>query len=512
MTKHNIQSPADMNKTHWNKLLANIPKNLRPNVIEKLDAFAKVSDHEDLKDTFYYLVLWINGFPNVIVYDPKHKAEYWKNATEELCEYLDDRIEKFRQKDHIDKPRSYDPFPLAIATENDEYFFPYRLADAQKTRLLDGEPLYLNPNVGRFFFHDYYQKASWQHPNHPAQAFLFEARDEELAPLKISETPELESMKLTVGDISRWDGSTSLQPVARIVAAHSAAIPWQWRTSGGADASKTVDIVFMDRNGSFLSGPWGLNHRETTPSESPPPNDSAPDAAFLSNFSFNQTHQGYVNLIEGTRDLMFATRMPSKDELALMKQKNVELEYHPFAKDAFVFIGNRNNPVRDLTPEQVRSIFSGKTTQWKEVGGFGGTILPLVRDRNSGSEELMRELVMKDLVVPDNFLHHLFSSMSGIYDFVEKNTMAIGYSILYYERYMVRSPYTRTIRINGIEPTPQTVADGTYPFLYECVAVVRKDSPEKAKAVAQWLTGDEGAKVVRESGYVPLVLDSEPRR
>ena len=121
----------------------------------------------------------------------------------------------------------------------------------------------------------------------------------------------------------------------------------------------------------------------------------------------------------------------------------------------------------------------------------------------------MRELVMKNLVVPGKFKHQLFGSMSGIFDWLEKDVEGVGYSILYYERYMVRSPYTHTIRINSVKPTPQTVADGTYPFLYECVAVVRKDSPEKAKAVAQWLTGIEGAKVVRESGYVPLVLDSE---
>ena len=501
MHKHDITSHADMNEKHWDKFLANVPQDLRPNVIEKFCTYSEMTH----KDRHWWNLInrgyWLRDYP--VVYDPeqKAKAEYWKTATAELCEYLEGRTEIFQQED--------------INTKSYHQFYnKFSLTDAQKTRLLDGEPLYVNPKLGVFYDNSilYYQ-SSWNFPLRSAQAFMFESRDEELALLKVAETPELENMKLTVGDIVRWDGSTSLQPVARIVAAHSAEIPWKWRPPRGEETSDIVfmdqyDWIFDDEIGGF--DPFWVNrrlskeqsydaHAQPLPLEEEPPN-----ARFLSYFKFGQTHQAYVNLIEGSRDLMFATRMPSEDELALMKRKNVELEYYPFAKDAFVFIGNRNNPVRDLTLEQVRSIFSGKTTKWKKVGGFGGTIHPLIRDKNSGSEELMRELVMKNIRVSDKFKHQLVGAMYGIFDELEKNIEGIGYSILYYERYMVRSPYTRTIRINGIEPTPQTVADGTYPLLYECVAVVRKDSPEKAKAVAKWLTGDEGAKVIRESGYVPI--------
>ena len=200
---------------------------------------------------------------------------------------------------------------------------------------------------------------------------------------------------------------------------------------------------------------------------------------------------------------MFATRMPSEDELVLAEQKNVELEFHPFARDAFVFIANRHNPVRNLSTQQIKDIFAGKITKWKQLGGYNGTVKPLVRDRNSGSEELMRNLVMKNVSIKNNFQFQLIGSMSGIFDVLESDLEGIGYSILYYDRSMVCNPNTRTILVNGIEPTPQTVADGTYPFLYECVAVVRKDGPEKAKTVALWLTSEEGSQVIRESGYIP---------
>jgi len=229
--------------------------------------------------------------------------------------------------------------------------------------------------------------------------------------------------------------------------------------------------------------------------------EARPTREFLNHFKFSQTHEAFVNVIEGNRDMMFATRLPSPDELKLAKEKNVELECTPFARDAFVFIVNRHNPVRDLTLQQVRDIFSGKTTRWKNLGGYAGTVRPLIRDRNSGSEELMRQLVMRNVPVRGNFKHQLIGTMSGIFDLLERDMEGIGYTILYYDRYMVCNPYTRTLRINGVEPTPQTVADGSYPLLYECVAVTRKDGPPRAKAFVEWLISPEGQAVVRETGY-----------
>ena len=502
--KHQINSPDDLTDEHCNKIFANLTQESRREVVEKLTMLAKLGGDDEWENLYYHTIQWVKDYP--VVYDPAKKAEYWQAASQELCDYLGDRIEKYQDND----------------IKGDKFFFPHRMTDDQKTRLLADEPLYVNPNLGRFYDRYIYAVASWNHPDNPAQAFMFEARDKELAPLRISDTPELVALNLTVGDISRWDGSTSLQPVARIVAAHSAKIPWQWRPPGGYGHSKTSDIVFTDHYYWSFDDEAGnaipeenynrhLQRRDSydnmASSSSPtviPSDEASPNAKYLNIFKFSQTHQAYVNLIEGSRDLMFATRMPSKDEIALAKQKGVELEFHPFAKDAFIFIANRNNPVRDLTLDQARDIFSGKITKWNQVGGYNGMINPLIRDRNSGSEELMRELVMKNIVVPDKFKHQLISSMSGIFDHLEKNIEGIGYSILYYDHYMVRSPYTRTVRINGIEPTPETVVDGSYPLLYECVAVVRKDSPDRAKAVARWLTSEEGASVIRESGYVPV--------
>ena len=365
-----------------------------------------------------------------------------------------------------------------------------------------------------------YGLVAWYFHCDPVQAFMFERRNEELAPLKIEATPNLVNLNLTVGDIERWDGSTSLQPVARIVAAHAAGIPWKWRSPGGYHQRDGSEIVLTDEywwavddeisSTPTLEGTYN-RHLAEHPSYHPHAGSSSPlpkyspkekpTPEFLNNFKFSQTHDAFINVIEGNRDLMFATRRPSPDELKLAKEKNVELECTPFAQDAFVFIVNRHNPVRNLTMQQVRDIFAGKVTKWKNVGGVAGTIYPLIRDRNSGSEELMRELVMQKVPVRKNFKHQLVGSMNGLFDILEQDTEGIGYTILYYDRFMVCNPHTRTLQIDGVEPTPQTVADGSYPLLYECVAVTRKGGPERAKTIVDWLISEEGQAVIRETGY-----------
>lgn len=549
-----------MNEKHWNTLLVNVPKKQRTKVIEKLTALRQAADdfcrvqaqtdtivrqlnpetegypikYEPTSCDFFWLSALRHSSKAMTVYpavlDPTKKPEYRKESLEILLFCLDDRIEMFRElteqiKAELLRLQSLDA--EAAPEERKRHIkgfglhpFLRSLTEEMKERLKNDEPLFVNPYLGVPSGTDVESVIVSRRSRHnPAQAYLFELRDEELAPFRVKETPELDALDLTIDDLLRWDGSTSLKPLAKIIGTHAAHLTWEWNgpftrpvgslTKPPPPPEMPKDVVFLDREtNEEVSMSLKSGDPPARPSTVLPAIEEQSekiDVASLDRWKFSQTHEAYVNLIEGRRDIALVSRMPSEDELALMKQKNVELEYYPFAKDAFVFLTNRHNPVRDLTLKQVRSIFSGGTTKWKQVGGLNSSvILPFIRNRNSGSEELMRELVMKDQMVKDGLLYQLVKSMDGVYDFMEQITNGIGYTILYFDRYMVRSPYTRTIRINGIEPTPQTVDDGTYPLLYECVAVVRKDGPDKAKAVAQWLTSDEGAKVVRESGYVPI--------
>lgn len=538
-----LEKPSDMTDEHWSKLLDNVPKEYRLEIIEKLEAVHEAAVHraESLRkegESWYAttvrdliepqwrlsLIHIANGLRKYpVVYDssPNKKSEYWRHTAKDIIRYLDDRLEFVKHWDFKTGGDSTDFDRRMTFTQSRRFV----LDKEEKSRLEYGEAFTVNPYLALPDLRMYGGlQSSWNHPNHPAQKLMFEKRNKELEQFKVDATPELAKLDLRIGDIQRWDGSTSLQPVARIVVAHAAEIPWRWRKPGEYHSRDGGEVVLTDHYAWSFDDEVGSNPEEnynrhlerSYPSydafdpatgnlkEIRYPPDAKPSRDFINGHKFSQTHKAYVNLIEGRRDLIFATRMPSEDELESAKEQGIELEFFPFARDAFVFLTNRHNPVRDLTLKQVQDIFSGKVKRWKNIGGFGGTVKPLIRDRNSGSEELMRTLVMKDVPVQSDFKHQLLALMSGIFDVLEHNIEGIGYSILYYERYMVCNPYTRTLRINGIEPTPETIVDGSYPLLYDCVAVVRKDSPKKARAVACWLAEDEGAKVVRESGYIPV--------
>ena len=97
------------------------------------------------------------------------------------------------------------------------------------------------------------------------------------------------------------------------------------------------------------------------------------------------THGAYTNLIEGKCDVIIASRDISRNEKAAAESLGVELETAPLAIDALVFIVNPKNPVKNLTADQIRKIYTGEITNWKEVGGVDHAITPYIRNADSGS-------------------------------------------------------------------------------------------------------------------------------
>ena len=556
--KHAIRTHADLTEVHQKTLFGKAPKKSHLIILAKLtelyeaaQSYARVrnelvASHVNPRDRIgsspigyisygnyrpedeFVLALWylsmamsdskkpiigyqtnLAGYPDI--YDPKHKSQYWAESVDEWLEFADTHIaflresEQFEQS-HLEKlaasGRKMNYKDLEPFHERYPHSYGIILNESQKQRLCAGEPLFRNPQIDLILHGERF----WNRFDiDPLQKPLLEKRDAELAPFKVVETSEIGALQLTNGDLLRWDGSTSVKPIAKIIAAKAGGHDWKWNTyreNRAADVVLTESyyVLFDDEQG----GEYNRHLVKHEPEFPKFEHDDQVSVGVINELKFSQTHDSIVNLINGERDLVFSTRVPSPDETALAREKSVELLITPFAKDAFVFLQNRHNPVRDLTLEQVRDIFSGKQTHWKNVGGFGGKINPLIRDRNSGSEELMRELVMHNVTVPENFYHQLIGSMSGIFDHLDRDLNGIGYSIMYYERNMVCSPYTRTIRINGIEPNPETVASGEYPLIYECVVIRRKNVDEKIESFVDWLIGKEGQSIVRESGYVPL--------
>lgn len=225
----------------------------------------------------------------------------------------------------------------------------------------------------------------------------------------------------------------------------------------------------------------------------------------------NTTHNAYVNLIDGACDLIFVTP-PSAEEEALMADSGEEFEVVPVVSDAFVFLVGADNPVESLTVQQLKDIYTGKITNWSEVGGQDLDIIPYQRPDNSGSQTLMYKLLVpaSDIAEPPSEL--VIDAMDGLVDAVsdyETGPAALGYSVYYYAGSMYVSDGSRLLAVDGVLPTDETVESGEYPLTDAYYAVYRKseagDSP--VRQLLNWLMTEDGQALAQSAGYVPLRIE-----
>lgn len=193
---------------------------------------------------------------------------------------------------------------------------------------------------------------------------------------------------------------------------------------------------------------------------------------------------------------------------AEIRESGVELEFHPIGRDALVFFTNSSNPVRSLSTRQFRAIYTGRTTNWAQVGGSAAKIVAYQRPEESGSQALLRKYVVgrakmakapSELVTAD-----MGDIVSGVSSYANSGN-ALGYSVYYYLANMYAVDGITMMGVSGVGPSRETIADGTYPYTNDFYAVVRADEPagSPARRVMEWLLTPEGQQAVVDAGYVP---------
>ncbi len=222
--------------------------------------------------------------------------------------------------------------------------------------------------------------------------------------------------------------------------------------------------------------------------------------------SHHKTHESFQLLLEGKNDLIFTVPI-SQEQRDMAMEAGKELTLTPVAKEGFVFIVNKDNPVDSLTQEQIRDIYSGKITNWSQVGGNDEEIIPYQRNKDSGSQNCMTDF-MSGYDLMDAPKSYYLGSMSAIIDgvaFYDNSTRAIGYSVYSYAAKMYENMEdVKFIAVDGVKPSNETMANSTYPLLSNTfIAYTNEASAETIKFV-QWAVSEEGQQCVLESGYVPL--------
>ena len=226
------------------------------------------------------------------------------------------------------------------------------------------------------------------------------------------------------------------------------------------------------------------------------------------NREYTNTHPGYVKLINNETDLIVVTE-PSEEELALAKEKGIEFEVTKVVNEGFVFFVNKENKVDNVTLDQIRKIYTGEITNWRELGGDDREIIAYQRPVNSGSQTGLISLVMKDLKLKIPTIKESVNlTMAGIVDYVadyENGIDAIGYSYYYYANEMYYNDHLKYLGIDGVVPNYKTIQDESYPILTAYYIVTRKGETNKNVAkLKNAMLSNRGQNIASEAGYVPI--------
>ncbi|MDR3213257.1 MAG: substrate-binding domain-containing protein, partial [Azoarcus sp.] len=173
----------------------------------------------------------------------------------------------------------------------------------------------------------------------------------------------------------------------------------------------------------------------------------------------SNTPAAYERLISGKTDMIFVAA-PSDTQQELAARHGVHLTLTPIAKEAFVFLINEQHPVKNLSVDQIRAIYSGEIEDWNALGGHAGKILAFQRNKNSGSQTAMEQLVMRGMPMRKPLKAERYGDMGGILRDVadyRNYANAIGYSFRFYATAMNTVPDVALLSVNGVAPTPENI-------------------------------------------------------
>ena len=223
-------------------------------------------------------------------------------------------------------------------------------------------------------------------------------------------------------------------------------------------------------------------------------------------FEYNNTVGGYELLAQKKTDI-FIGAYPSKEQIAFAEENGTTFSYTQIGSEAFVFFVHKDNPVENLTLEQIKGIYSGEITNWKEVGGHNEKIVPFQRNEGSGSQSMFLRL-MGDTPVMEPDTQTRIGGMGEIIeevaDYKSKPT-SIGFSFRYYVEGMIKNPDIKLIAVNGVAPTKENIQNGTYAIIAPVYAVTYEGNPkESVSQMIDWILSEEGQYIIEETGYVGI--------
>ena len=212
---------------------------------------------------------------------------------------------------------------------------------------------------------------------------------------------------------------------------------------------------------------------------------------------------GIAAKLNKTVDIAMSSRGIKDEELAKSKANNIKIKEVTIGYDAISIIINKNNAVSGLTTEQLKDIFLGKITNWKEVGGPDKKIVVLSRDSSSGTHVYFKEHILRggNAKGPEEFGSSVLflPSNEAIKQQVNKVDGAIGYIGLGYIDDSIK-----VLTINNVLPTVENVKNKSYSISRAVYWYVDEEMAETTKKLVDYMLSDKGQKIVADEGFVPV--------
>ncbi len=237
------------------------------------------------------------------------------------------------------------------------------------------------------------------------------------------------------------------------------------------------------------------------------------------NLTSSDSDKGIKSLIAGNSDIANSSRPLTYSDRKKIVENGFELLESRIALDALIIIVNKNNTINEITVDELEKIFRGDVKNWKGIsdGSFVKTLLPVVRENGSGTNEFVINRVLQG----DNFPSSLLSksSNSEAIKYVIENEGAIGFTNS--TTYPWESPNIKYLRIknydNSIPVSPfegkklneNAIRYGDYPLAHYLYLITRDDSQKKVQEFVSWVLSKEGQKIVAYSGLIPVLKSEE---
>ncbi len=219
-------------------------------------------------------------------------------------------------------------------------------------------------------------------------------------------------------------------------------------------------------------------------------------------FEYNNTVLGYQLLAEQKTDV-FLGAMPSEEQIKYAKACGTTFEYTEIGTDAFVFFVHKDNPIDSLTTEQIKGIYSGEITNWREVGGYDEEIVAFQRNEGSGSQSMMLRF-MGDTPIIEAELKKIFGMGEIVKEVVDYQSKSgsIGFSFRYYIEGIIKNPDIKMISVDGAAPTVENIKNRNYPIVAPLYAVTyAENTNENVDRLIEWMLSDEGQYIIEKTGY-----------